>query len=203
MKHLQICMGNNYIRINEVISEGETLETLSNKHIFHQILAYCNKDYIDFTPLLMYALYKVDKIKYIVSVKNTGIEEKMTEETLYKFQQSKMKIEELNNYYEKTQDMFYNVSTSLIEKQERELIEFKNSLIKKERELNKFKKELSIKEKEINKRNSMCPSQKHSFLFGIAQSLIASFILMFVTIVFVLFRHQDKINKIWNILFNE
>lgn len=127
------------------------------------------KDDNDYVGMVAYTFYKKSKIAYIRELQKDGsIPDEEIDSLLVTWQQSKCNDEELKALRNTAVSHVADFSTKLIEQKSKEIIEKEKKLIKRE--------------KRIEKQESQLKSQKY-FLYGVVQSIVASFIFMILTII--------------------
>lgn len=145
----------------------------------------------DFLGMIAYTKYKKSKIEYIEKyfAENGGYPD---DEQLKEYQKQQCLDTNISNY-RKAAEYFLNAYLTLyVEDKDKELKDKSDELNKKENELNKKAAELNRKNEKMNKKISGFETKKrnskkeHGFIYGVAQSLVASFIILVISVFILL-----------------
>lgn len=178
----------------EDISQDE-----KGKYVFHQLIQKEG----DYVGMIAYSLYKQNKIDFIINHKKRNGGERPSDEELKKFQESHCLESQLklyrNNAESITSDFFnllFEEKRNQLERKSQEIRRAENSLNEKERIIISREKNIKLREKHCN----MKP--RGTFVKGVMQSLLASFIFLIITIiiVFVIDKQIDIVNSIRTLL---
>ena len=185
---------------HQFIATNETLDELSQEFIFHKILKLTENE-PQFIPMLMYALYKQDKVKFIVQEKNINVQDEVDKEKLDRFQKLQMNDNKIEEYKNQANRILEDTINILLRQKKHEIEEKEEYLNIKERELKLKEKDLLKQEKDLNKRNINCPKAT-SFWNGVLQSIIGTFVVYGITIL-ILFNYdinilEELLKKIFN-----
>lgn|GEM_PF-3895225 len=182
---------------HQFIADNETLEGLSQEFIFHKILQSTN-DEDQFIPMLMYALYKQDKVKFIVQEKNIGKIVEVDKHKLINFQKEKMKDTSIQEYKNQAKQILENTINILLNNKKDEIEDKEKTINKKEKELATKEKNLDKKEKELNKREKNCPKAT-PFWHGILQGVLSTVVIYFLSALFLINRVNifEMLSKIY------
>lgn len=173
---------------------------IKEKSMFYQLVI--NSE--DLVGMIAYSLYKIDKTKFIDEHKATEQGLKPSIDKLDAYQQSKIISHSINEYKIDAQDILVETVNILLEDRITELNNLEKNIKTKETELQikiaeyvKKNKELSnIKKSEERKKKYCKAVTPRGFWSGVGQSLVASVILIILTVFLALSLKIDTITTI-------
>lgn len=161
---------------------NNTVNLLQNESMYYSLVDSSDGDNTDLVGMIAYAIYKAEKIDYIENHKNTECGTKPTHEKLLAFQKSK--IQKSSTFYKNEAEKLLFEAVNYILKDEAKKLKDKDERLQKLIiETNKEKKEYTSLKKKEKQKEKFCKAVKpNGFFIGVFQSLVASIILIILTI---------------------
>ena len=153
-----------------------------SKYVFHQLVQKEG----DYVGMIAYVLYKKNKIDYIIDFKNKNNNANPTGDDLQRFQQNHCVDGQLKLYRESAQNITTEFFSLLIDRENNKLEKRTKEVQKLENELLEKEKKIKLREKSLNLREKHCMIRpKNTFLNGVMQSLLATFIFLIISILII------------------
>ena len=147
----------------------------------------------DFLGMIAYSKYKKSKIEYIEKyfIENRDYP---NDEQLKEYQKQQCLNTNISSYRDSAERLLNAYLALYVKDKYKELKDKSDELNKKEHKLNKKESELNKKDDKLKKKISDFETKKqHGFMYGVVQSLVASLIILVIT-VFILLNSKFQQN---------
>lgn len=190
-----------------LFAQNDDLEELAKEYAFYQIYK-TRKEMEDDSSLtspdllvyIAYGLYKSDKIYMITSHKDSHNGEKPDKEHLENFQKTCCKPEKINDYIKNAEIMVSDTILALFREASKDIENKQKEIEGREKIVRENEKKIKQREKKVESREKTCPQTK--FRTGVFQSMIASFLMIIISIIIILSLNGFNFNGIIDILAN-
>lgn len=180
----------------------EFTDEIKRNFFYHQIVE--NDE--DFVGCVAYILYKKNKIDYIETYKRDN-GSAPTDDVLHEWQKNECTQSKLQNYKDSANQRISKFVNALVEEKNKELKRKQEAIRKQETNLRKREEKVKqrevaadMRDKELSTRDRTCHVKRdeHGFMYGVWQSLLASFI--FLVICFFIYKYLIGHTEVLNLI---